>query len=165
WIEAKRGWRSRWPLLAVLLVCGAWTVHLLHQAYVYTPNGLYAGYVNIWGDWAAHLAYAGSFAYGHNFPPEFPIDPGHRLGYPFMIDFLAADLVPLRMPLTETLTATSGMLGLAFPAVLYLAAVRFTAGRAAAAIAVFVFLLSGGLGFVFLRVGLERLGLHAFAHR
>jgi hypothetical protein len=171
WNDARRRWTSPWrtpghpwPLLAVLLVCGAWTVHFAHQAYVYTPTGLYAGYVNIWGDWAAHLSFAGSFAYGHNFPPEYPIDPGHRLGYPFMIDFYAADLVPLGLSLTEALTATSAMLGLALPGVLYLAAMRFTAGRAAAAIAVFVFLLSGGLGFVYLLGDLHRDGLAVLAH-
>src|SRR5256885_8560513 len=135
WLSSPASPGHPWPLAVVFLICAAWTVHFLHQAYVYTPNGLYAGYGNIWGDWAAHLSFAGSFAYGHNFPPEFPIDPGHHLGYPFMIDFLAADLVPLRLPLTATLTATSALLGLALPAVLYLAAVRFTAGRAASAIA------------------------------
>ncbi|TMD71874.1 MAG: hypothetical protein E6I81_09390, partial [Chloroflexi bacterium] len=89
WNEARRRWTSPlrvnghpWPLVAVMVVCGAWTVHFLHQAYVYTPSGLYTGYVNVWGDWAAHLSFAGSFAYGHNFPPQYPIDPGHRLGYP-----------------------------------------------------------------------------------
>src|SRR5439155_809598 len=135
-----------------------------HQAYVYTPAGLYAGYVNVWGDWAAHLSFTGSFAYGHNFPPEYPVDPGHRLGYPFMIDFLAAQLVPVGLSLTEAVTATSGMLGLVFPAVLYLAALRFTAGRAASAIAVFVFLLSGGLGFVHFFADVLRGGLGVIAH-
>ena len=169
WSDARRRWTSPWrtlghpwPLLAILVVCGAWTVHFFHQAYVYRPSGLYAGYVNIWGDWAAHLSFAGSFAHGHNFPPEYPIDPGHRLGYPFMIDFYAADLVPLGLSLTEALTATSAMLGLALPGVIYLAAVRFTAGRAAAAIAVFVFLLSGGLGFVYLLGDIRRFGLGVF---
>src|SRR5207247_1405830 len=81
WMEAKRGWRSRWPLLAVLLVGGAWTV-----------------------------------------------------------------------------------LGLAFPGVLYLAAVRFLGERAGAAIAVFLFVLSGGLGFVYLSGDLQRFGLEALAH-
>ena len=164
WLDFRAHWRRSLPLAAVFAVCGAWTVHFLHQAYVYTPSGLYAGYVNIWGDWAAHLSYAGSFAYAHNFPPEFPIDPGHHLGYPFMIDFLAADLVPTGLSLTEALTATSGMLGLAFPAALYLTAARFIGGRAGAAIAVFVFLLSGGLGFVLLAGDLLRGGLSTFAH-
>jgi hypothetical protein len=81
-----------------------------------------------------------------------------------MIDFLAADLIPLGLSLPEALTATSAMLGLAFPAVLYLAALRFTAGRAAAAIAVFVFLLSGGLGFVYLFGDIQKYGLDVIAH-
>ena len=164
WTDARDRWPQQWPLVAVVLVCGAWTVHFLHQAWVYLPSGLFAGYVNIWGDWAAHLSFAGSFAYGRNFPPEFPVDPGHHLGYPFMIDFFAADLVPLGSSLTSGLTATSGMLGLAFPAVVYLAAQRFVADRLAAAIAVFVFVLSGGLGFVLLAWDIHEGGLAALAH-
>jgi hypothetical protein len=81
-----------------------------------------------------------------------------------MIDFFAADLVPLGASLTAALTATSGMLGLAFPAVLYLAALRFAGGRAAAAIAVFVFVLSGGLGFVQLIGDIRQSGLAVLAH-
>ncbi len=167
---AARWWRSPraaghpWPLAAVVLVCGAWALHFLSQAYVYKPDGLWAGYVNIWGDWAAHLSFAGSFAYGHNFPPQFPIDPGNHLGYPFMIDFLAATLVPFGSSLTSSLVLTSGLLGLALPAVLYLVAQRFAGGRAAAAIAVFVFLLSGGLGFIYLVSDIQHGGLGALVH-
>jgi hypothetical protein len=153
-----------WPLAAVFLVCAAWTVHFLHQAWTYRADGLYAGYVNIWGDWAAHLSFAGSFAYGHNFPPQFPIDPGNRLGYPFMMDFLAANLVPLGSTLPASLVLTSGLLGLAFPAVMYLAALRFAGGRAAAVIAVAAFLLSGGLGFVYLVSDIDKLGVGALLH-
>src|SRR6266404_9942037 len=94
WSSPPRSVGHPWPLAAIFLVCGAWTVHFLHQAYIFKPEGLWAGYINIWGDWAAHLTFAGSFAYGHNFPPQYPIDPGNNLGYPFMIDFLAANLVP-----------------------------------------------------------------------
>jgi hypothetical protein len=167
---AARWWRSPraaghpWPLAAVVLVCGAWALHFLSQAYVYKPDGLWAGYVNIWGDWAAHLSFAGSFAYGHNFPPQFPIDPGNHLGYPFMIDFLAATLVPFGSSLTSSLVLTSSLLGLAFPAVVYLAAQRFAGGRAAAAIAVLVFLLSGGLGFIYLVSDIQHGGLGALVH-
>jgi hypothetical protein len=153
-----------WPLAAVALICGAWTLHFFAQAYLYRPDGLYTGYVNIWGDWAAHLSFAGSFAYGHNFPPEYPIDPGNRLGYPFMADFFAATLVPLGSPLTSALVQTSALLGLAFPAVFYLAAQRFAGGRAAAAIAVFVFLFSGGLGFVYLIGDIQHGGFSALVH-
>jgi hypothetical protein len=169
--DARARWRARvsapahpWPLVAITLVCGVWTIHFFHQAYVYTSNGLYTGYVNIWGDWAAHLSFAGSFAYAHNFPPQFPIDPGNHLGYPFMLDYFAAELIPLGLPLTEAITATSAMLGLAFPAVLYLSALRFAGQRAAAAIAVFVFLLSGGFGFAYLLGDLQHNGIGALRH-
>jgi hypothetical protein len=167
---AARWWRSPrsaghpWPLAAVFLVCAAWTLRFLSQAYVYKADGLWAGYVNIWGDWAAHLSFAGSFAYGRNFPPQFPIDPGNHLGYPFMIDFLAANLVPFGSHLTSALVLTSGLVGLALPAVLYLAAQRFAGGRAAAVIAVFVFLLSGGLGFIYLVADIQHGGLGMLAH-
>jgi hypothetical protein len=164
WTSSVRTPGHPWPLAAVFVVCGAWTVHFLHQAYVYKPDGLWAGYINIWGDWAAHLTFAGSFAYGHNFPPQYPIDPGNNLGYPFMIDFLAANLVPLGSPLTSALVLTSGLLGLAFPAVLYLAAARLAGGRGAAAVAVFVFLFSGGLGFYYFFFDVAHGGLGVLAH-
>jgi hypothetical protein len=164
WLAPPRTPGHPWPVAAVLLVCGAWTVHFLHQAYVYTPSGVFAGYVNIWADWAAHLSFAGAFVYGQNFPPEYPVDPGHHLGYPFMIDFLAANLVPLGSRLTSALVLTSGLLGLAFPAVFYLVAQRFAGGRAAAVIAVFVFLLSGGLGFYYLLGDIQHSGLAALVH-
>jgi hypothetical protein len=48
--------------------------------------------------------------------------------------------------------------------VLYLAAQRFAGGRAAAVIAVLVFVLSGGLGFYFLLGDLQHSGLAALAH-
>jgi len=164
WTASPRSPGHPWPLAAIFFVCGAWTVHFLHQAWVVKPDGLWAGYINIWGDWATHLTFAGSFAYGHNFPPQYPIDPGNHLGYPFMIDFLAANLVPLGSSLPSALVLTSGLLGLAFPAVLYLAGLRFAGGRAAAVIAAAVFLLSGGLGFVYLIGDLGHGGLGVLAH-
>jgi hypothetical protein len=164
WGASPRTAGHPWPLAAIVLACGTWTVRFLSQAYQYRPDGLYAGYINIWGDWAAHLSFAGSFAYARNFPPEFPVDPGNHLGYPFMIDFLAANLVPLGSGLTSALVLTSGLLGLAFPAVLYLSAQRFAGGRTAAAIAVFVFLLSGGLGFAYLVGDLQHGGLGVLLH-
>jgi len=164
WTSWVASARHPWPLAAIFLVCGAWTVHFLHQAYQLKPDGLWTGYINIWGDWAAHLTFTGSFAYGHNFPPQYPIDPGNHLGYPFMVDFLAANLVPLGTSLTSSLVLTSGLLGLAFPAVMYLAAVHFAGGRAAASIAVFVFLFGGGLGFFYLVGDIFHGGIGVLGH-
>ena len=164
WLRPLKSPGHPWPVAAVFLVCAAWTVPFLSHAYQFHKDGLYAGYINIWGDWAAHLSFTGSFAYGHNFPPEFPIDPGNHLGYPFMMDFLAANLVPLGTSLTSSLVLTSGLLGLAFPAVMYLAASRFAGGRAAGAIATFVFLIGGGLGFLYLLGDVAARGFDVLVH-
>ncbi|MGH7777404.1 MAG: hypothetical protein ACREPI_09530 [Candidatus Dormibacterales bacterium] len=164
WLRWPRGNGHPWPLLLVLVVSWGYSVRLLLQAYRESGAGLTAGYVNIWGDWAAHLTYAGSFAFGRNLPPQFPIDPGHHLSYPFLIDFMAATLVPLGASLTSSLVWTSGLLGLAFPGVMYLAARRLLGGRAAPAVSVLLFAASGGLGFLLWFQDLQRTGLPAAVH-
>lgn len=164
--EAVGRWRRRepWPLWLLLALCWPFTLVLLARSYQVTPQGLVAGNPGAYADWAAHLTYAGSFAYGHNFPPEFPVDPGHRMAYPFMIDFLAATLVPLGTSLTSALVLSSGLLALAFPPVMYLAGLRLVGSRVGAALAVLVFTLSGGFGFVTLIGDIGRQGLSALVH-
>ena len=164
--DAVDRWRRRepWPLWVLLALCWPFTVLLLGRSYQFTAQGLVAGNPGAYADWAAHLTYAGSFAYGHNFPPEFPVDPGHRLAYPFMIDFLAAALVPLGATLTSALVLSSGLLALAFPPVMYLAGLRLVGSRVGAALAVLVFTLGGGLGFFTLLGDVARLGLGGLTH-
>ncbi|MDQ6774167.1 MAG: hypothetical protein M3024_14500 [Candidatus Dormibacteraeota bacterium] len=161
----ERWWRHEpWPLWLLLLITWPYTLLVLGRAYAYTDHGLVAGNIGVYADWAAHLTYAGSFAYGANFPPQFPIAPGHRLAYPFLTDLLAGALVPLGTSLTSSLVLTSGLLALAFPAVMYLAGVRLLGSRGAAALAVAVFALSGGLGFVLFFGDVARLGPAALEH-
>jgi hypothetical protein len=156
--------REPWPLWALLALCWPFTLLILARTYQFTAQGLDAGGAWSYADWAAHLTYAGSFVFGHNFPPQFPVDPGHRLAYPFMIDLLAASLVPLGTSLTSALVLTSGLLALAFPAVMYLAGVRLIGTRGGAALAVLVFTLSGGLGFATILVDVRRSGLATLQH-
>jgi hypothetical protein len=140
--------REPWPLWVLLAIAWPYTLVLFARAYSYTADALVAGNEGAYADWAAHLSYAGSFAYGHNFPPEFPVDPGHRLAYPFLVDVLAAAFVPLGTSLTSALVLSGALLALAFPAVMYLAGVRLTGSRAGSALGVLVFTLSGGIGFL-----------------
>jgi hypothetical protein len=148
--DARGRLLALWPLWLLLAACSAYTIYLMAGAYVVTPAGLDVWGIGVYSDWAAHLTYAGSFAYGQNVPPESPIAPGHRLGYPFMVDFLAAELVALGVPLTVSLVLTSGYLLLGFPAVMALAARRLAGGIEGAVLGVLVFLLGGGLGFAIL---------------
>jgi hypothetical protein len=164
WTRSPAAPGHPWPLLLVALVAGFWVYRIFTQAYRWLPDGLYAGNGGVWADWAAHLSYAGSFAYGANFPPQLPIDPGHHLTYPFMVDFLAASLVPLGASLPESLVLTSGLLSFVFAPLMYLAGLRLTGSRPVAALAPFLFALSGGLGFVYLVVDLDKQGWAALVH-
>jgi hypothetical protein len=164
--DAAARWQRRepWPLWALLALCWPFTLVVLARSYQLGPLGLSAGGPWSYADWAAHLTYAGSFAFGHNFPPQFPVDPGHRMAYPFMIDLLAASFVPLGTSLTSALVLSSGILALAFPAVMYLAGLRIVGTRGGAALAVLVFTLSGGLGFLQILDQVRRAGLTALQH-
>jgi hypothetical protein len=164
WRLSLRDPEHPWPLLLLLAICWPFIVVFMAHSLVMRPDGLYAEYNNIWGDWALHLTYAASFAYGGNLPPQLPIDPGNRLAYHFQIDFLAASLVRLGSSLPASLALTSGLLALAFPAVMYFATLRFVGSRAAAVVAVLVFTLSGGLGFVYALGDIGREGFAFFMH-
>jgi len=153
-----------WPLLLVAVVAGIYVYKLFANAYRLLPDGLYAGTGGTWADWAAHLSYAGSFAYGANFPPQLPLDQGHHLPYPFMIDFLAASLIPLGSSLPNSLVLSSALLAFAFAPVMYLAGLRLTGSRPVAALAPFIFALSGGLSFIYFFGDLQAGGLAVLAH-
>lgn len=161
---AREGIAANWPLWALLAICWPFTLHLFGQAFIPTAGGLDAGFGGVYGDWAAHLTYAGSFAYGHNLPPQYPIDPGHRLGYPFLVDFFAAELVSLGASLPSALVLSSGYLTLALPPVMYLAGLRFTGSRLGSGLGVLIFAMAGGMGFLNFFDDLRRLGPAAAAH-
>ncbi len=152
-----------WALWLLLLISWTYTLHFFSQAYVLDDQGLTAGYINIWGDWGAHLSYAGSFAYADNRPPEFFIDPGHRLGYAFAIDFLAAMVVHLGATLPNSLVITSVVVALAIPGVMYCTGLRLVKSQAAAALAVFIFAMMGGTGFIYYLADVDKHGLAALA--
>jgi hypothetical protein len=135
------------PLFLLLVITWGYLLHFVSQLYVIDGRGLVAGFINIWGDWSAHLSFAGSFAYGQNQPPTFFIDTGHRLTYPFGIDFLAGVLVTLGSTLPNALVISSGAMLVALPGVMYCAIFRLTDRRAVAVLAPLLFMLQGGIGF------------------
>ncbi|MCY4271463.1 MAG: hypothetical protein OXF00_02330, partial [bacterium] len=144
--------RSDNPAVLLILTAPAWvlTVWILNQAYLPDGSGgVLAGHLSSWTDWQAHLTYATSFAHGENFPPELPTAFGvDRLPYHFGIDFFAAMLDRVGLSAFGGLEVSSGYLAFAFVPTMYLAGVRLLNSRAAAAVAVLVFTLFGGLGWL-----------------
>ncbi len=111
-------------------------------------NGtIYAGSLNIWGDWGWHIPQVTNFASGSNLPPEFPVMDGQRLSYPFLTNFLSATLVIGGLGLLAAFKVPSVLLALAGLGML-MSFTRHLAGGAAAALAPVLFYLAGGLGFI-----------------
>ena len=109
---AKR-WRGRQALpLALLLVLGGlFFIPFYAHALEMRADGLYAGYVNIWGDWCTHLSMSGYLSGArHLLPPDNPFFSGFRLTYPFLPDLFSGMLLHLGMTLSGSLPLTSAIL-------------------------------------------------------
>lgn len=115
----------------------------------YDDGNLVAGWITVWGDWAAHMTYTTSFAYGQNMPPELPIFAGRVFSYPFMADFLSAILINLGVELTLSLILPSFIF--TSSAFVLLARLLFavTKKTMTAGLGTLLFFLNGGLGFVY----------------
>lgn len=156
-------WQPSWTPLALLLVTFAPIfLHLFgtHMLPVRADGAIYSGGESTSFDMAYHAAITNSFVSGENFPPVYTPMPPAPLLYPFLPDFLSAFLVVLGMDLHGALVWTAVPLCLALLALFYFFALRLLKlGEVApalevrlgwaAAVAVLLFLLNGGLGFIF----------------
>lgn len=114
-------------------------------------NGaLIAGWINIWGDWAAHLSYTTSFAYGDNFPPQMPILAGYPFAYTFMIDFIPAIFIKLGLSLISAMILPSIFLSITFCLLFFELVLTILKSQTKAFLTLLIFLFNGGLGFYFL---------------
>lgn len=115
---------------------------------VLDESGLWAGHVNVWGDWSAHISYVTSLANQNFFPPQFPILAGHVLSYPFAADLISAVLVRLGVPLVESMLIPSFLFSILLVITLFVFYKTILQDGKAASLAIFLFLLNGGLGFL-----------------
>ena len=151
WGAMKARWRSPRviPLALLLVVALVFFVPFYLHALELKPDGLYAGYVNIWGDWCTHLAIAGYLSDArHVLPPDNPFFSGVKLTYPFLPDLFAGILLHLGMGLEGSLPLASALMSVTLVMIFFATAQRLAGDHWAAAIAVLVFFLSGGMGFL-----------------
>ena len=137
------------PLSAFVLVAFAvrWTL-LWRGAFSYDAQGLTAGHINIWGDWALHLGDVTSFVYGDNFPPVNSRYLGIPLVYHYLPSVTASALVKLGLAPTAALAFHSWFFSLVLLLALYAFALRLTRDRTIAGVSIALFLLGGTLGWV-----------------
>jgi hypothetical protein len=134
------------PFAALTVVCAAVTTRVLALAYQTTPNGISAGSLAVWGDWALHLANSGSFAYGDNRGLGLPTATGEPLRYSFLVDFFGSLFTVSGATLPQALVLSSWLLAVAFPPLLFSFTLRLAGSRLTAGLAVLLFTLTGGVG-------------------
>ncbi len=122
------------------------STRILSLSYATTPNGISAGSLAVWGDWSAHLAYAGSFAYGDNRGLDLPTATGAGFRYHFLADFFGAIFTVSGSTLQQSMALSEWMLAAAFPPLLWCMVMRLTRSRLTAALTLLLLTLSGGVG-------------------
>ena len=114
----------------------------------YDGQGLWAGQINIWGDWALHLGDVTSFVYGDNFPPQNTRYAGGPLAYHYLTSITSAAAVMVGMDPVGALTFHSFVFCILLLLGLYAFALRLTQDRDAAGVGTALFLLGGSLGWL-----------------
>jgi hypothetical protein len=143
-------WPARWELVPVLVISAfvvRWVV-LWSGALTTNDEGLWAGHIYIWGDWALHLGDVTSFVYGDNFPPRNTRWAGGPLAYHYLTSLTAAGMVELGLEPATALTLQSFLFSVLLTIGLYSFARRLTLTRGTAVLALVLFLLGGGLGWI-----------------
>lgn len=135
-------------LVAVALTWGIYFVVLWPKMLFWSDEGIVAGWVGVFGDWAAHFAYASVFAYR---PPWLwfighPLYAGRKFTYPFLTDAFSGWLMASGLNEVAAFIVPSFMLSLVLLVVLYTFYFRVLGTAKRAALGLTLFLTSGGLG-------------------
>jgi hypothetical protein len=149
WSRLRLPWsrpNSLRPLAAMTAASLAVSTRILSLSYQATPNGTSVGSLAVWGDWSAHLAYAGSFAYGDNRGLDLPTATGTGFRYHFLADFFGSLFTVTGATLQQSMALSAWMLAAVFPPLLWCMVMRLTRSRWTAGLTLLLFTLSGGVG-------------------
>lgn len=120
------------------------------RAMLETPDGIFTGLLNNFGDLPFHLSVITSFSFGNNFPPEDPTYAGVRFTYPFLTDFVSAMFVRCGASLRESMFIENFVVAVAFVGVMHRWALVLLRDKLAAVITPILVLLNGGVGWILL---------------
>lgn len=133
-------------MLGFILVFG----YLVSQLMTYQEGTYFVQPVHAYGDISLHLGIISSFVYGNNFPPQNPNFSGTPISYPFMVDFLTAFFVkPIGLSVEQGIAFTGVILFTSLIVLLIYFVLNITGSKKATIIALNLFLLNGGFGFVY----------------
>jgi len=107
------------------------------------------GFRSSYGDTPFHLTYINSFSFGNNFPPQNPDFSATPSNYPFLPFLTSSALVSLGANQITGFLAPLFVLGTIIIGLLFFVPLKITRNRLTAMLLPIIFLLSGGLGFLY----------------
>lgn len=145
---------KNWRRLALFGYFSAWVGYFgwfWAHAFRLTERGeIQAGLVNIWGDWAIHFTMGSAMAYRSLWLTDSPFIAGARFSYPFATNFISALLLRVGVPFLPAFVIPSFLCCCGLVGVMYLVYRTWFKSLSIAIVASLIFLLNGGLGFVYL---------------
>ncbi|MEX1377918.1 MAG: hypothetical protein AB1Z23_10685 [Eubacteriales bacterium] len=130
------------PLIFIIYV-------IFHGHVLFESNGNIYGGQSTFGDLSMHMGMITSIAKQGTFPPEYSILPGNRLGYPFLVNLQSATMYIFGTSLRLSIILPSMVLALSCFLGVYSLAREFTEKHSTASLALYMFFITGGLGFVY----------------
>ena len=132
------------------LVVAAILWRAFQRAMIETPEGIFTGLLNNFGDLPFHLSVITGFSFGNNFPPQDPTYAGVHFTYPFLTDFVSAIFVRCGADLRQSMFLENFVVAVAFVGLMHRWAWEMLRDRLAAIITPVLVLLNGGLGWILL---------------
>lgn len=138
-------------LLGLLLVRLSTSSLFAVQEHPEVPaRSLFTGYASIAWDMNFHHGVTIGFLEGHNYPPQDPELAGAPLTYPYLMDFVAALYMRCGADYRQAILLQDLQLLASLVGGLYLLVLFLTRSRLAAAMAPWLFICNGGLGWCML---------------
>jgi len=125
------------------------TYMIFHGHVLLESNGNLYGGQSTYGDLSMHMGMITSIARQGIFPPDYSILPGSRLSYPFLVNLQSASMYLFGTSLRWSIIFPSMFLSLSSFLGLYSLARDFTKKHSAATLAMYLFFITGGLGFIY----------------
>lgn len=129
----------------ILFFASFWARALYYDA----QGNLMAGHINIWGDWAAHFTMGSAMGYRELFLTHSPFLIGAKFSYPFIANLLAGVLIRFNIPFIYAFILPSFLFSVLTVFSLYFFYKALFHSPKIAVLASLIFLLNGGVGFVF----------------
>ncbi len=123
-------------------------IFFFERALLETPNGIFTGASQNFGDLPFHLGAIFSFTDGGNFPPENPSYAFAKFSYPFMADLITAAFAKFGASVRDAMLVQNVFLAFSLLVILKRFVFKLTGSRLAGKIAPVLLFFSGGLGFL-----------------